>query len=134
MKTLLTCAAALMVSLLTSATAADTRCYEMRTYHAAPGKFDDMLARFRNHTVKLFAKHGMVNLGYWVPMDEKDGSANRLVYILAYPSRAAREKSWEAFLADPDWIAAKTASEVNGTLVDKVESVFLTATDYSPIR
>lgn len=114
------------------AAASDTRCYEMRTYYAAPGKFNDLHARFRNHTTKLFEKHGMVNLGYWVPMDEKDGAANKLIYILAYPSREAREQSWKAFMADPDWQAAQKASEVNGKLVEKAEQRFLQATDYSP--
>ncbi|MBM3881048.1 MAG: NIPSNAP family protein [Verrucomicrobia bacterium] len=110
----------------------ESRCYEMRTYHAAPGKFNDLHARFRNHTVKLFEKHGMVNLGYWVPMDEKDGAADTLIYVLAYPSREAREKSWKGFMSDPDWQAAYKASEVNGRLVAKIETQFLQATDYSP--
>ena len=107
----------------------DPRCYEMRTYHAAPGKLDELHARFRNHTTRLFEKHGMVNIGYWVPTENPD---RLLIYILAYPSREAREKSWAAFLADPDWKAAQKASEVKGGLVSKVESRFLTATDYSP--
>lgn len=115
-----------------TATAADTRCYEMRTYYAAPGKLNDLLARFRNHTVKLFAKHGMVNLGYWVPMDDKDGATNKLIYVLAYPSHAARDASWKAFMADPEWQAAQKASETNGKLVEKAEAWFLEATDYSP--
>jgi len=107
----------------------DTRCYEMRIYYAAPGKLEELHARFRNHTCKLFEKHGMVNLGYWVPLDNPE---NKLIYVLAYPSREAREKSWKEFMADPDWQAAYKASEVNGKLVDKFESSFLTATDYSP--
>jgi len=110
----------------------DTRCFEMRVYYAAPGKFNDLHARFRNHTVKLFEKHGMQNLGYWVPMDEKDGSANKLIYMLAYPSREARDKSWKEFAADPAWLAAYQASEANGKLVEKAEVRFLKATDYSP--
>lgn len=108
----------------------DTRVFEMRTYYAAPGKLDDLNARFRNHTVKLFEKHGMVNIGYWMPVDNAD---NKLIYILAYPSREAREKAWKAFGADPDWKSAQKASEVNGKLVEKVDSVFLSPTDYSPI-
>ena len=109
--------------------AQDTRCYEMRIYFAAPGKLDDLNARFRDHTCKIFEKHGMVNVGYWMPMDNPD---NKLIYLLAYPSREAREKSWKEFFADPDWQAAAKASEVNGKLVSKVESKFLKATDYSP--
>ena len=107
----------------------DTRSYEMRTYYAAPGKLDELHARFRNHTCKLFEKHGMVNIGYWVPLENVE---NKLIYILAYPGREAREKSWHDFMADPDWQAAHKASEVNGKLVDKVEQQFMTAADYSP--
>ncbi len=107
----------------------DTRVYEMRTYFAAPGKLDALNARFRNHTCKLFEKHGMTNVGYWVPLDNPD---NKLVYILAYPSREAREKSWKAFQDDPEWQQARKESEAEGKLVARVEPVFLTATDYSP--
>lgn len=107
----------------------DTRCYELRTYYAAPGKLDALHARFRDHTCKLFEKHGMVNVGYWVPLDNPD---NKLIYLLAYPSREAREESWKNFLADPSWREAFRKSEENGRLVTKVESIFLTATDYSP--
>jgi NIPSNAP protein len=107
----------------------DTRCYEMRVYYAAPGKLDELHARFRNHTCKLFEKHGMVNLGYWAPLDNPE---NKLIYVLAYPSREAREKSWHDFNGDPDWQAAYKASEVNGKLVAKVDTHFMTATDYSP--
>jgi hypothetical protein len=109
--------------------AADTRCYEMRIYYAAPGKLDALNTRFREHTCKLFAKHGMVNIGYWVPMTNTE---NRLVYLLAYPNREAREKSWKEFMADPDWLAAAKASEKDGRLVTKAESIFLAATDFSP--
>jgi hypothetical protein len=102
----------------------------MRTYYAAEGKVDALDARFRDHTNKLFQKHGMDLVGYWHPVEKKDV----LVYILAYPSREAREKSWKDFNADPDWKAAKAKSEENGTLVTKVDSVFMTPTDYSPIK
>jgi NIPSNAP len=114
---------------LPSLNAADTRCYEMRVYYAPTGKLDDLHARFRDHTVKLFEKHGIQNLGYWVPIENSD---NKLVYILSYPSRQAREESWKAFMADPDWKAAHKASEAHGTLVAKMENYFLSATDYSP--
>ena len=109
--------------------ARDTRCYEMRTYTAAPGKLDGLNARFRNHTCRLFEKHGMANLGYWVPLENPEG---KLIYLLAYPNREARDQSWKAFMADPDWQAAMKASEADGKLVAKMESVFLSATDYSP--
>jgi hypothetical protein len=106
----------------------DSRCYEMRTYYAAPGKLDELHARFRDHTCQLFEKHGIVNIGYWVPLENPD---NKLIYILAYPSREAREKSWKEFMADPDWQAASKASEIKGKLVTKVEQQFMIATDYS---
>ncbi|MEO6786159.1 MAG: NIPSNAP family protein [Chthoniobacteraceae bacterium] len=110
----------------------DTRVFEMRTYSAAPGKLDDLLARFRNHAVKLFEKHGITNIGYWVPIENTD---NKLVYVIAFPNREAREGadgSWKAFAKDPKWQSVQKASEANGKLVTKVESVFLSATDFSP--
>lgn len=105
------------------------RVYEMRTYYAAPGRLDDLHARFRNHTTKLFEKHGMTNVGYWTPIDNPD---DKLVYVLSFPSRDAAKKAWEAFINDPDWKAAKKASEEKGPLVKKFESVYLKPTDYSP--
>jgi hypothetical protein len=106
------------------------RLFEMRTYHTLPGRLDALNARFRDHTNKLFVKHGMELVGYWTPQ----GKSDTLVYILAYPSREAREASWKAFQADPDWKAAREASEKDGKIVDKVESVFMDPTDYSPIK
>ena len=111
----------------------DTRFFELRTYHAAPGKMKALHARFRDHTNKLFVKHGMTIIGFWNPADPAQADKT-LVYILAYPSKEAREKSWKAFRADPDWLRAKDASEKDGKLVDKVDSVFLNPTDYSPIK
>jgi hypothetical protein len=105
------------------------RCYELRTYYAAPGKLDELNARFRNHTCQLFEKHGILNLGYWMPVENPD---SRLIYLLAYPSRPARENAWKEFMNDPAWQAALKTSEENGRLVNKVENVFLGATDYSP--
>ena len=111
--------------------AKDTRVYEMRVYYAAPGKLDALNARFRDHTVKLFEKHGMTNVGYFVPVgDNKD---NKLVYFLSYPSKEARDQSWKAFGADPDWKKAHAESEKDGKLVAKNEQKFLSATDYSPM-
>jgi NIPSNAP protein len=114
--------------------APDSRSFELRTYTAAPGKLEALHARFRDHTNVLFAKHGMTIVGFWVPNDKDKGADNTLVYVLAFPSRAARDKAWDDFRKDPVWIAARDASEVNGKLVDKVESVMLTATDYSPMK
>ena len=111
----------------------DSRVFEMRTYYTNPGKMEALHARFRDHTNKLFVKHGITLIGFWSPLDAKEAD-QKMVYILAYPSKAAAEKSWEAFRTDPDWIAAKNASEKNGPLVAKVDSLFLKATDYSPIK
>lgn len=106
------------------------RVFEMRTYHTHDGKLEALNQRFRKHTNALFVKHGMTLVGYWVPEDQKE----TLVYILAYPSKAARETSWKGFMNDPDWKAAFQASRSDGPLVKKVESQFLHATDYSPIQ
>jgi hypothetical protein len=127
---LLTATAAMLAATFTThAAEKDSRVFEMRTYYAAPGKLDDLNARFRDHTTKLFEKHGITNIGYWVPIENPD---NKLVYVLAYPSREARDTSWKAFTGDPDWKKAQSASEANGKLVAKVEQLFMTATDYSP--
>jgi hypothetical protein len=107
----------------------DSRVFELRTYHAAPGKLDALHARFRDHTCKLFEKHGMQNVGYWTPLENSD---HKLIYLLDYPSKEARDDSWKAFLSDPDWKKAQSASEKDGKLVTKVESSFLQTTDYSP--
>lgn len=106
----------------------DGRLFELRTYHAEPGKLDALLTRFRDHTCKLFEKHGMTNVGYWVPVENPD---RLLVYLLAYPDKAARDAAWKGFLGDEDWKKAAAASEVNGKLVGKIEELYLTATDFS---
>lgn len=124
---LLTC------NLTTAATgAADTRVFELRTYTSPDGKLPDLLKRFRDHTCALFEKHGMTNVAYWVPADEKDGASNTIIYLLAHDSRDAAKASWAAFSADPAWHAPRNASEANGKIVSKVVSVFLTPTGYSP--
>lgn len=113
----------------------DTRVFELRTYYAAPGKIKALNARFRDHTNKLFEKHGMTIIGFWTPADApKEKEADKLIYILAYPSREAAKKSWEAFQNDPEWKKAKDESEKDGKLVDKVDSVYMNPTDYSPIK
>lgn len=112
----------------------DGKCYEIRTYIAAPGKLEELHKRFRDHTIKLFKKHGMEVVGFWGPTDKEKGSENTLVYVMAYPNREARNKAWQAFAADPEWQKARTESEKNGRLAEKVESVILGATDYSPIK
>jgi hypothetical protein len=109
----------------------DERVFELRTYYAAPGKMDALHARFRDHTCKLFAKHGMTVIGFWNPIDQAD---KKLIYVLAFPSEEAAAKSWQTFRDDPDWKAAKEASEKDGKLVDKVESVYMKPADYSPLK
>jgi hypothetical protein len=110
------------------------RVFELRTYTAVDGKLDALNARFRDHTVKLFEKHGMTNIGYWVP-SEGDKSKNTLIYLLAFPDKEARNKAFKEFGADPDWQKAQKESEANGKLLVKPpESMFLNPTDYSPIK
>jgi hypothetical protein len=109
------------------------RIFEIRTYTAQEGKLDALNARFRDHTVRLFEKHGIKNVGYWVPQDAPL-KQNTLIYILAHPSREAAAKNWEAFRNDPEWQKARAESEAKGPLVSRVESVFVEATDYSPLK
>lgn len=112
----------------------DSRCFEMRIYYAAPGKLEALNARFRDHTCRLFKKHGMEIVGFWIPQDKDKGAENKLIYILAHKSRDAAKKSFADFGNDPEWKKAQTESEANGKLVEKIESVFMSATDYSPIK
>lgn len=109
------------------------RIFEMRIYYAAPGKMKELHARFRNHTCKLFEKHGMTLIGFWSPIDGKLAE-EKMIYILAFPSKEAAKKSWKDFTNDPDWKRVKAETEKNGKLVDRVESIYLTATDYSPVK
>ena len=130
----------LFVSMLlpiTRATAADAppagKVYELRVYHANPGKLDALHARFRDHTCKLFQKHGMELIGFWTPIQGEEAK-NTLYYIIAFPDAEAQKKAWQAFRADPEWIKVKADSEKEGVLVNKVDSTNLKATDYSPLR
>lgn len=118
--------------LVSPALAADTAApvYELRIYTVLPGRMPAMLARFRDHTCALFEKQGMVNIGYWLPVEEKD--QDKLYYILQHKSRDAAKASWNGFINDPEWIKARDASEADGKIVSKVESIYLTTTDYSP--
>ena len=105
--------------------------YELRVYHCYEGKLPDLLRRFRQHTTKIFEKHGMTNVAYWSPMDEPQKS-NTLIYVLAHPSREAAATNWRAFSADPEWQSVQKASEANGKIVEKVDSTFIVLTDFSP--
>lgn len=109
------------------------RVFELRTYTAPDGKLDALQTRFRDHTRRIFDRHGMTSVGYWVPQDAPD-SQNTLIYILAHPSREAAKASWAAFQADSEWQKVSAESQKDGRIVSKVVSVFMNATDYSPIK
>jgi hypothetical protein len=105
--------------------------FELRTYTPTPGKLEALEARFRDHTIGLFARHGLEVIGFWrsaVPNEEQ-----QLIYVLRFPSREAATIAWEEFRADPDWIEARANSEVDGSLTMNIESVFMEATDFSPL-
>lgn len=123
------CAFALTSFILIYNSADDGKLYELRVYYAPEGKLDDLHSRFRNHTVKLFEKHGMENIGYWIPIDNKE---NRIIYVLSYPDKEAREKSWQDFGGDPEWKKVREASELQGKIVEKIESTLMKTTDFSP--
>ena len=124
-------ATTLAATLVVQAANSSETVYELRTYTAPPGKLNELLARFRQHTLKIFERHGMVNVGYWVPMDEKDGAADTLIYLLEHKSRAAADASWKAFGADPEWQDVSKKTQVNGKIVAKVDRVYLKAADFS---
>ena len=108
-----------------------TGVYELRTYTTLEGRLPNLHARFKNHTLKLFEKHGIKNVMYWTPTDEKL-SQNTLIYVLWHASPEAAKKSWDGFRSDPDWIKARDESEKDGKIVAKVEAVYMKATEYSP--
>jgi hypothetical protein len=111
------------------------RVFEMRTYVASPGKFEDLHKRFRDHTLGLFKKHGLENVAYFVPTDDDRGKADTLIYLVATPTREASKAAWKAFLDDPEWKQVFQASQPDGVpLAAKITSLFLEPTDYSPIR
>ncbi len=113
--------------------AAGGRVFEMRKYHTLPGRLEALNARFRDHTTKLFEKHGMENVGYWMPTEGAE-AGRVLVYLLAYPSIEAKDAAWKGFRSDPEWKKAREDSEKDGKIVEKVESTILHATDYSAIK
>ena len=109
------------------------RVFELRTYHAPKGKLDALNARFRNHTTKLFEKHGMKNVIYLTPLDPAKQETD-LVYLVSHATREAADANWKAFIDDPEWKKAHAESEKDGKLVDKIEREYLIPTDYSPIK
>jgi hypothetical protein len=116
----------------TSKAQAPNHVYELRVYHANPGKLDGLKARFRNDTIRIFNKHDMKSVGYWTP--QAPNADNLLIYVLQHPSREAATKDWAAFNADPEWVKVKAASEVNGKLVDHVDDTFMDPTDFSMLK
>ena len=126
---------ALSIAGIASSRAEDAaqRVFELRTYTTPEGKLPDLQRRFREHTLKLFERHGMVNIAYWTPQDPKAAS-NTLIYVLAHKSREAAARNWAAFSADPEWKQVRAASEANGPIVIKVELTFVEATDFSPMK
>ena len=107
--------------------------FELRTYTAAEGKHDALLTRFRDHTMRIFEKHGMHNVGYWIPQDAPD-SENTLIYLLSHASRDAANASWQAFMEDPEWQAVAEEAQRDGRLITGLERVYLDPADFSPMR
>jgi hypothetical protein len=122
----------LFMSLLSTVIrAADSNVYELRVYTAEPGRVGDLVTRLTNASA-LFAKHGMENLIFWAPYKDKESGADKMAYVLSHKSREAAAASWKAFVSDPAWHALRDANEAKGKVVTKVDSTFLTPTDYSP--
>lgn len=113
--------------------ASSSRVFELRTYHTYEGKLDTLLARFRDHTMTIFERHGMKNVAYWTPTDEPL-KGKTLVYVISHESRQAATENWKAFREDPEWKKVSAASEANGKLVEKVDSMYLEPTDFSPLK
>jgi hypothetical protein len=110
------------------------RVFELRTYYVNEGKLDDLHTRFRDHTCQLLKKHGAELVGFWTPLDEKDGKGRKLIYLVAFPSREDATKTWKAFSDDPEWQRVYKESHKNGVLVDHLDRVFLEPTDYSALK
>jgi hypothetical protein len=109
------------------------RVFELRIYHTFPGRLPALQSRFRDHTLEIFKKHGMTSVGYWTPQDSP-ASENTLIYILAHDSRDVAKKHWAEFAQDPEWKEVSKASEADGKIVEKVDSTFMAASDYSPLK
>ena len=110
------------------------RLLELRTYYAMPGKLEDIHKRFRDHTMRIFAKHGMTVVGFWGPVYKKDGSDGKLTYLMSFKNREERDAKWREFATDPEWQKVAKESEANGKLLEKIDSVFLYDTDYTPAK
>lgn len=122
-----------VTSFIPSGAQEEDKVFELRTYTATPGNLDNLHARFRDHTTRIFRKHGMEVLAYWAPT-EGEVAENTLVYVLEHKSRAAADASWQAFIADPEWAEVSAASNANGPILAGIEKLFMKATDYSPMQ
>ena len=109
------------------------RVFEIRTYHCLPGRLEALNKRFREHTMKIFEKHGMTNVAYWT-FEDSPAKEDTLIYVISHASREQAKKNWDEFRNDPEWKAVAAASEADGKIVEKVDSVFVDATDYSPMK
>jgi hypothetical protein len=123
----------LLLTFCAGAVFAQNPVYELRTYTTFDGKLDALKARFRDHTIEIFKKHGMESVGYWVPQDPEK-SKNTLIYILVHPSREAADQHWKEFAADPEWKKVAAESEANGKIVQKVDRVYMDPTDFSKLK
>ena len=124
----------LLLTLCAGFSFAQNRVYELRTYTCNEGKLDALKARFRDHTIEIFKRHGMESIGYWVPEDPVK-SKTTLIYIISHSSREAATKNWREFAADPEWKKVAAESEVNGKILAKPpESVFMDPTDFSQLK
>ncbi len=123
----------LLLTLCTGlAFSAGNRIYELRTYTCYPGKLEALKARFRDHTITIFKRHGMESVGYWVPQDERKDTT--LIYIISHASREQATKNWQEFRNDPEWKKVAADSEANGKIVEKVVSVYMEPTDFSQLK
>lgn len=113
--------------------AQDQKVFELRTYTATPGNLDNLHARFRDHTTRIFRKHGMEVIGYWSPTSEEE-SEDTLVYLLGHDSQNAANASWQAFIADPEWERVAEESNRNGQILGGIDAKYMVATDYSPMK
>lgn len=116
-----------------SSAAQGSKVYELRTYTATPGNLDNLHARFRDHTIRIFENHGMKIVGFWSPLSEDDAD-DTLIYVLEHASQEAANASWQAFGQDPEWKSVSEASNANGPILAGVERRYMSATDYSPIK
>ena len=123
----------LLFTLLAACALAQGRVYELRTYHCNEGKLEALKARFRDHTIEIFKRHGIESIGYWVPQDPET-SKNTLVYLIVHPSKEAAAKNWQAFRDDPEWKKVAADSEKDGKLTNKIDSVYLNPTDFSALK